>query len=122
MTFKFCFLQEIRVPNFYFANLEFWQACRASGLPQIKKLDKTKISKNLIEGGVPSTKNTPILTFDFTLKAPWGSRGPSYQKDAKNKESPTSNIRRGPYYKKLAGVPSFAKCILKTPEESKPAA
>ena len=71
VPFKSCFTHYPQIPNFYLAKPEmhpflgFRLVCRASGLPHIKKFNKTKCSQNLILGGVPSIKNTPILTFDF---------------------------------------------------------
>ena len=52
VTSKFCFILDPQIPNFYFANLDtdpFFGLVisrSASGLRLIKKLNKTKISKN----------------------------------------------------------------------------
>ena len=111
-------------PRSNFKPNPFWQARRASGLHQIKKLNETKNSFNLIVSTVPSMKNTQIHNFYFYPKAPrvvplepWGASG---QNVALNKMSSASNFSRGPFkwkilkFQNLVASPTFWSRFLRT--------
>ena len=95
--------------------LRIWRAHSASGVRRIKNLNKSKCHKNLILWGVPSTKITPILTFNFHPPGTPGGLGVRrIKKWQKTKSEERLILGRVTFIKKME-IPKFCSAPRSAP-------